>query len=333
MKSKKRWMSNCSSRIVIYLRTSSFQSIVTSLICIQLRISQICRALIPLLQLKMAKIKPIRVLSSRLNPKLQETIRPFCLFLTFPSSRISKRRSTSPQLQMINSIQLILGQSPRTCFQVTKTKAAVAKMIIMATVRTAPRSQRSTNRSVSSRPLISSIKRSQPKKMEQMEINPIRMQICTLAISVGKNNKKPMSSTKKRTKMHLETLKVMLSQRMEMMEVGMLSSRKHLSQLNCPNRRQKAQSLINKSKPVLKNNFQNQMKMTKKNLGTSRRPMTLSRIRRKKMISAISVTLMKLNQKNKSMSKRQKIIIAIRLSRRPKNRYQSTMPLSQRIKK
>jgi len=189
----------------------------------------------------------------------------------------------------------------------------------------------------SSRPLISSIKRNLPRKMEQMEISPIRMQICTLAISVvlvwGQNNMKPMSSTKKRTTMHLETLKVMLSQRMKMMEVGMLSSRRHLSQLNWPSRRQKVLSLIKKSKPVLKNDFQNQMKMTKKNLGTSRRPMTPLRIRRKKTTSETSVTLTKPNRKNMSISKKQKIKIAIRLTRRSKNRYQSKMLLSQRIKK
>ena len=88
---------------------------------------------------------------------------------------------------MINLDQRILGQSPRTCFQVTKTRAAEGKKIIMATEKTAQRCRKSTNRSVSSSQLISSIKSIQPKKMEQMEINLIRMQICTLAISVGKN--------------------------------------------------------------------------------------------------------------------------------------------------
>lgn len=74
--------------------------------------------------------------------------------------------------------------------------------------------------------------------------------------------------------------------------------------------------------------------MTKKILGISRRSMTLPRISRKKtMISAILVTLMKLNQKNKSMSKKLKITIATRLSKSPKNRFQSKMLLSQRKRK
>jgi hypothetical protein len=150
---------------------------------------------------------------------------------------------------MINSIQQILGQSHRICFQATKTKVVVKMIIIATSVKTAQRSQRSTNKSVS-RPLISLIKRNQQKKMAQMEINPIRMQICTLAILEVQNNMRPMRSSKIRTRMNLETLKVMLSQRMKMMEVGMQSSQRHLRQLNYPNRLQNVQSLIKKLKPL-----------------------------------------------------------------------------------
>ena len=75
-----------------------------------------------------------------------------------------------------------------------------------------------------------------------------------------------------------------------------------------------------KLKPMQKNEFKNQMKMTKKHLETSLRPMMLLRIRRKKMDSETSATSTKPNRKNKSISKQLKTNIVIRLTKRPKKR-------------